>query len=341
MTGWGVERMPRTAIPASVGPTGVRVLMPPHSQGAERYVARRPGRTGHRWGLRVLVVGGLAGAAWLLTGAAAHAADRAPVPEGPSLGSGLLGAVVTGDNAPATVVRVLQAATRPLESDHRTHRHGTASLLDVPARVLSRPVGTLADTLSEVTPARTTGVDTALRGVDRVVRDLTGPLRLTGGPAKSPLVTAPLTKTLRPVAGLPHTAMPATTAHRDARRDVPIAAPGPMVSKGPALSARHPVLVGGFAPGRAVVRSATSAVAAPETARESTPGGGGSAPPQVHFGAISGLSTSGSGAQTEGGSAAFLPAAVAAGSMACRRLPIATGDRIRRYDAGAPTVSPD
>ena len=75
MTGLGVERM-RTAFPLpSVLPAGVSALMPPHIQGAERRTEHRARRT--RWGLRALVVGGLAGAAWLLTGAAAHAADRA------------------------------------------------------------------------------------------------------------------------------------------------------------------------------------------------------------------------------------------------------------------------
>src|SRR6201999_3868177 len=90
MTGWGVERPVRTAVPASpVAPTGVRTFMPPRSQGAEQRTERHAGR----WGLRALVIGGLAGAAWLLTGAAAHAADRVPAPESPSLGASLLGSV--------------------------------------------------------------------------------------------------------------------------------------------------------------------------------------------------------------------------------------------------------
>jgi hypothetical protein len=79
----------------------------------------------------------------------------------------------------------------------------------------------------------------------------------------------------------------------------------------------------------------------PETVRESTPGGDGPAPVQVHLGAVSGISTGGSGAPTEGGSAAFLPAAVAASSVAFHRLPIATDVEVRRHDAEAPTVSPD
>ena len=122
MTGRVVERDARTAnLSASVLSTGVSALMPPHSQGAERRRAHRAGRTGSRWGLRALVVGGLAGAAWLLTGAAAHAADRDPAVGGLSLGSSLIGSVVHGDDHTAPVVdRVLKAATKPLESDdHR------------------------------------------------------------------------------------------------------------------------------------------------------------------------------------------------------------------------------
>jgi hypothetical protein len=82
-------------------------------------------------------------------------------------------------------------------------------------------------------------------------------------------------------------------------------------------------------------------VADPETVRESTPGGDGPAPSQGHLGAISGISTSGSGAPTGGGSMAFLPAGVAASSTALHRLPIATDVEVRRHDAEAPTVSPD
>ncbi|WP_157411009.1 hypothetical protein [Actinoplanes rectilineatus] len=57
-------------------------LMPFHNQGTARSPERRAVLTGHRWVLRVLVVGGLAGAAWLLTGTTAQAADPAGVPVG-------------------------------------------------------------------------------------------------------------------------------------------------------------------------------------------------------------------------------------------------------------------
>ena len=336
MTGWGVERMPRTAVPASsVVPTGDSTLMPPHSQGAERRMERRAGR----WGLRALVIGGLAGAAWLLTGAAAHAADRDPAPEGSLLGSSLLGPVVDGDTAEPAVHRVLHAVARPLESEDTAHQHhGSASILDIPAR-------TLTSTLGETTRlhVRKTDADSALGGVDRVVRELTGPLRLTGGPGDSSpgAVNAPLTKDLRPVADLlPHAAMPAMTTQRPvaapvAHRSTPASSVTDVL---PMFRTAHPSTAGST-----VVRQHVVAQAAePEASvRETTPGGDGPAPLQVRLGAVSGVSTSGSGAPTEGGSAAFLPAAVAAGTMAFHRPPIATDVEVRRHDAGAPTVSPD
>src|SRR5882724_3764635 len=144
MTGQGVERTPRTAYPMpSVPPAGVSALMPPHIQGAERRTeSRAPGRRSTRWGLRALVIGGLAGAAWLLTGAAAHAADRADGPTGP-----LLGSVVDG-GAIAPVTGLLTAAAQPLETVTQAHRHHVVSdVLDVPRRVIARP----AETLTEVT----------------------------------------------------------------------------------------------------------------------------------------------------------------------------------------------
>ena len=157
MTGPGVECMPHTAYPMpSVSPAGISTLMPPHIQGAERRTESRARRT--RWGLRVLVVGGLAGAVWLLTGAAAHAADRADGPTGPLLGS------VVGGDATMPVTGLLRAAAQPLETVTPTHEHHVvASVLDVPRRVLTRP----AETLDEVTHGTIgTQVDIAFDTVD-------------------------------------------------------------------------------------------------------------------------------------------------------------------------------
>jgi hypothetical protein len=365
MTRWGVERTPRTTGPTGSGAsTGVSALMPPHSQGAERRTERHASRTGTRWGLRALVIGGLAGAAWLLTGAAAHAADRDPAPEGSLLGSSLSGSVVDGDTTHPAINRILHAVARPPEPDRTAHQHHTEPVLAVPARVLAQPVTTLTSTLGEAArPHQDIDTSTALGGFDRVVRELTGPLRLTDGPEDSSLapVSVPLTKHLRPVtdllphealsphATLPHAATPAMTAQRPTA-DAAVAAPRTTaVSSATVLAPVHSVPVAGHraahrhSTGNTVHRRhsmAEATVADPETARD-TPGGDGPAPLQVHLGAVSGISTNGSGTPTEGGSAAFLPAAVAAGTMAFHRLPIATDVEVRRHDVEAPTVSPD
>jgi len=306
-----------------------------------------------RWGLRALVIGGLAGAAWLLTGTVAQAADQDAGAAGPSL----LGSVVAGDIAQPTVTNVLQAAAQPLESGRSAHRHhGPVSLLPVPARALTA--------LSGAVPDRSTGATGA--SVVRVVRGITAPLRLAGGPADSPLapVTAPLVRTLRPVTGLlPHAVTPAVPAVRPfaapaahgARTQHPIAAPATprvrpastAVQTGPApgTATVADLSTVRYAPARARTathpHSASRAVAGPETVRETPYDGDGPAPLQVHLGAVGGLSTSGSGAPTEGGTAAFLPVSVAASSMAFHRLALPTDVEVRRSDAVAPTVSPD
>jgi hypothetical protein len=331
MTGWGVLRSTRTADPtSSTVPAGVAAHMPPHSQGAER-------RTG-RWGLRALVIGGLAGAAWLLTGAAAHAADRDPAPQGLPL----LGSVVDSDTVHPAVTGLLHAVTRPLESDSAAsaHRDPVSTILAVPAQVVSGPATTLTTTLGEATRGTsTTGSDTATGGVVRVVRDITGPLRLHDGSGVSPLapVSQPLTTATRHHTGsLPQAVEPAGTAPR------PVAAPVAHRATPVSTTATEFVPVA-HATGHITIRHAVAEAAEPDTIRENQPGGNGPAPTpmQVHFGAISGISTSGSGAPTEGGSAAFLPAAGAAGPMALHRKPRATHVEVRRLIAEAPTVSPD
>ena len=128
MTGLAVERLRRAASPSSPSSAEVSTPLPPHIQGAER---RRS-----RWGLRLLVVGGLAGAAWLLTGAAAHAADRSGEPDG-----SLFGAVVGGD-AIVPVSGLLTAAAQPLEAVPAHQHHVVADILEVPQRVLARPAET-------------------------------------------------------------------------------------------------------------------------------------------------------------------------------------------------------
>jgi hypothetical protein len=347
MTGWGVERTPRTAHrPSPVSPAGVSALMPPPSQGAERRKERHATRTGSRWGLRVLVIGGLAGAAWLLTGAAAHAADRDPAPEGSLLGSPLVGSVLHGGAARPMVSRVLQAAVRPLEPDHHVHeQHKIADRGSAPTLIVG--------TLTEVTNGMT---HSTVGEVTRVVRDLTAPIRLTGGPSDSRQiapVSAPVTKILRPATDLVPSAVGTTVAHeKPATHEKPAADEKSAADEKPATPeqpkgsgtkvAAGPTgtTVSQWRSGVTDRHHVTVEAAAPEAVR-AAPAGDGPAPPQVYFGAVNGIPAPGSGAPTEGSSAAFSPVAVGEQAVASHRLPLAAGVEARHHDAEAPTASPD
>src|SRR3954464_4197113 len=78
MTGSECQRS-SAARPPSGSPTGA-VPPPPPSQVEGR--TRRP--TGLRWGLRTVLVGGVAGVAWLPAGAAPHAAGHSTPAEAAS-----------------------------------------------------------------------------------------------------------------------------------------------------------------------------------------------------------------------------------------------------------------
>ncbi|MFI5893289.1 hypothetical protein ACIA5D_24595 [Actinoplanes sp. NPDC051513] len=361
MTGMGVERFARAAYPLpSVSPAAASAPLPPHIQGAER---RRS-----RWGLRLLVIGGLAGAAWLLTGAAAHAADRADEPDG-----SLLGAVIDGD-ATAPVTGLLTAAAQPPEAVPAHRHHVVADILDVPHRVLTRPV----EAISEVTHGHTgTTVDTTVGGVATVLREVAGPLRLTGGPDLAPQrIIATVTDAVvavpdaRPAGDGPQrpAVAPAQrptepTAQEGHGSTVPSAGPGagsgpapqglgfstPSAEPGVGSGTAHAVLRHAKAASHHLTHrgAARTAVTDWDTADEEWPSGDGpsgdgpAAPLQLHLGDVSGTPTTGSGTRTEGGSAAFLPAAIVSSAMACHPLPIVSDVEVRRHDAEAPTVSPD
>ncbi len=363
MTGRVVERDAHpTCRFASVRPTGVATLMPPHSQGAEQRKEHRAGRTGTRWGLRALVIGGLTGAAWLLTGAAAHAADRDPAGGGVSLGPSLIGSVVHGDDHSIPVVsRVLSAAVKPRES--RPHR-GHGSVVALPDKI----VGTLHQATHGSADA-----DSALGGVDGVVRELTAPLRPAGvavDTRKLVLVTdspepEPPRAGSAPATPVRHSAMRATgpgLSGTDAHAAADRSDPGPAQADETVAGQVGKVVDGGDKVptaerepdrrnlvGTTVTRQHTLAAdrhpvaitaAEPETVSD-TSGGDGPAPLRVRFGAANGVPASGPATATEGGSAAYLPAKVADSTVACHRLAITTDVEVRRHDAEAPTVSPD
>jgi hypothetical protein len=391
MTGSEVERTQRTASRrTSVPSVAATALMPTSRQTPEQRTGRHAGRTGSRWGLRTLVIGGLAGAAWLLTGAAAHAADRAvesgsgglsivsgglgnglashPLVNG--LGTGAVERNVSHLTAAKPVTHVLTAAAKP--SKQEDQRHGTRQLTSLVA-----PATQLVATV--------TGADDSTddAGVPGVVRQLTAPLRLAGGPVGAtriiPVTSAfasaatPLTRTLLPVSGLPLAVAPVTTAPGPAHAVMPTepvldttsaivpaginsesptgAASADRVVQPPAAPAAVGVTAGSDSAGSgqfsrniprrlaAADQRRTATTVRPVSAQQA-PDPREPAPLQVQFGAISGVSTSGSGSPTDGG-CAVVPAAIVASSVACRRLPIAKDVEVRRYDAESPTVSPD
>jgi hypothetical protein len=344
MAGWGVEREPRTVrLSASVVSTGVSPLMPPHSQGAERRREHRAGRTASRWGLRVLVVGGLTGVAWLLSGVAAQAADRDPPAEVRSLGSSLIGSVAQGgDQARPLVDRVLGAATTPSESGRR---HGLGPATALPARL----VGMLDEATHDSSAA-----DSALGGVDGVVRELTATLRPSGEAVHTRQPATDLPKGTAAPARHTGYEVSAADAHeadtdRTGAGDAVADRPDSGTVAGEGVPAAERTLDRPSAVGMTVARQqfiaadrppAAVRAAGPETVRD-TPGGDGPAPLRVHLGAANGIPASGPGTEADGGSAAFLPAKVADSTTAHHRLPIATDVDVRRFDAEAPTVSPD
>jgi hypothetical protein len=337
MTGPGAERAARVASPSpSVPPAGDPTPMPPHIQEAERRSGNRARHTGVRWGLRVLVVGGLAGAAWLLTGASAQAADRADGPDGSLLGS------VVGFDAIAPVSGLLQAAAQPLEHARPAyHEHDVvADLLDVPRQVLTRPAKTHVR-VAHHKPRTTVDVP---RDVDEVVDEVAAPIRPTGEAAPDP--EFPVEESPQLVADEP-VALPQEDEKSAPQETEPAISRAP-IRKAPAAgrSAVVPVKHGKTSSAPSAHRhhrTAHAVIAAPATEpRESTPGSDGPAAPlRLHLGDVSGTPTTGSGTPTEGGSAAFLPAAIASSTMAGHSAAVASDVEARRHDAEAPTVSPD
>jgi hypothetical protein len=341
-------------------PSDVSALMPPASQGAEQRPERHAGRTGFRWGLRALVVGGLAGAAWLLSGAAAHAADHASA------------AAATGGLAVLSPAQHVEPLVQGLGN-------GVAER-------------TVEPVVIRVTKARSTAdSDHAHPGVPGVVRVLTAPLRPTGGPVGATRITGvtravtatPLIRTVGRVTGLLHSAVPVAAGSAAGAPARPAGASGrvPATAARPAAHVRPAAAPAGSAPVIAPAREtgASSVVPFPAvgptagsedarttganaldtmrrfadadrhlaatTARPGSvrpaPGSPDPVPVRVQLGAVSGIPASGAGSPLEGGCAAIVPAAVAASSVACHRLPTATDVEVRRYDAESPTVSPD
>lgn len=339
MTGWGVEREQRPACrPPVVPPAGASALMPPPSQGAERQ-RRRTGRTGSPWGLRVLVVGGLAGAAWLLSGAAAQAADRDPA-------TGSLGAVVHDITpAPHGLTATRQSTEeqgKPSEADRlprtavQPSEFGDRPVPGAVTTIPKRLVGTAGDVISAAVPR-----------TDRVMPGLTAPVRLPGEAVPghtTPVAAAPEEDRPEPGQG---TSAPAAKPATAPTATAPVSADQPRAEKPVAAAPRgvrkhvtaEPAVARDTVEKTEVRHPDADSAATRGPVRE-TPDGDG--PVRVHLGTANGAPASGSGPTTDGGpSAAVLPPAITDSTTACRRLPIATEVEVRRHDAEAPTASPD
>lgn len=362
MPGWRVERTPRAASGSVLSAPGGSPLMPPQSQGAERRTERRAGRAGSRWVLRAIVVGGLAGAAWLLTGAAAYAAESDAEP----ISGSAFGIVLDDDVEPATdwfttnqdpvVDELLKAAVQPLESVPKTHHHVLTMLLDP------------ADEPAEEDRSRDDEPTIEAEPSGDALRTALAPLRSSSGDADDPEQHAAgegeaADLEAEPVAQAPDSTATGTLPSAAELLEHPavtgpaevVAAPAPVrvVASGNTRASRAPATgaTDGAAPARRAKVHSRSHVnrhapaarpVAPEAIREETPGGDGPAPARTNLGAVSGIPAgSGSGSNPEGGSSAVLPSGIANGPVACHRCPVAPDVDARRHDAEAPTVSPD
>jgi hypothetical protein len=347
MAGWEVERETRTACRPVIA-HGDSALMPSQSQGTERRPERRAGRAGSRWVLRALVVGGLAGAAWLLTGSAAHAADHEAEPSGSVLGSALHSVASVAGDEPA-VGELLKAAVQPLESAPKSHRRpAVTSILTAPERVLSGPVETLDEVVHDGTAIDAEPVGAVLRTVTALPRASGGTAGDRAGtePAETAAdrVTEPEPAEVMPAEAPVDVSPAAAPDGEPARAVVPAeqlaaVSDSTRASRAPAGDKRARYAEAGS---RSHVHRRVPAArpATPETIREGRPGDG-PEPVRMNLVAVSGIPASGPGASPEAGSAAVLPARIVNGAVDDHLRRPATDVEVRRHDAEAPTVSPD
>ncbi|MDQ0367790.1 hypothetical protein [Catenuloplanes indicus] len=307
-------------------------------------------RRGRRPVLRTLVISGIAGAAWLLSAAAAHAAEPETPTEAAHRGPGVLSLVndlgtgVVEERAPSLVGELLTPAALPM--DHLLG-NGISARTDtaMPARQPAEPNA----------PAHT--LRTLVTG-DGAEREPVASICLIGGPAGStnPALRHPAAASAGPagqdgsdpdpggpgidsvtafpdvVVPTPVTPLTGVTAASTAPTRVPAAA----VVTGMRLDSE---------PGRAA-RSAPAEPLPLRGARTGAPEQPPAAPLPIGpvkgtSGGTTGAPTGGSVVHTDGGSSAVSSAAVM-GTMGAASRPTAPADVVvPRRDAEAPTISPD
>lgn len=320
--------MPATVVP----PFGVSAVL----RSVNQVVADRRGR---RPVLRTLVVSGIAGAAWLLSAAAAHAAEPETPTEAAHRGPSVLALVndlgigVVEERAPSLVGELLTPAALPM--DHLLG-NGISARTDaaMPAR---QPAESDA-------PAPT--LRTLVTG-DGAEREPVAPIRLTGGPIGSTnpgvrdTATAPAGPTGR--GGSNPAGVDSATAFPDVVVPIPVT-PTTGVTAASTAPTRVPAaaVVTGTRLDPEPERAARSAPAEPLPLRGAHPGAR-EQPPAVPppMGGMTGAPTGGSVVNTDGGSSTVTSAAVM-GTMGAASRPTAPADVVvPRRDAEAPTISPD
>ncbi len=372
MTGSGVERRRAVPLSSSVPPAGAATSPPP-----SQVEGRSKRRTGLRWGLRTILVGGIAGAAWFISGAAAHAADHSTPAEAASGGLPVVSLVNGSGNGAVERPTTDAAAGSDSMTDSTSLLTGVAPTSDGTA-VLDALSDSVAEQVTSLTtrPARqpsgtakridhsiTDDLLAAGGGVDGIVRVLAAPFRLTDGPAGTQGLLSPVARYADPIVRSLRPAADPLTAAEPADADKPDAGLSAL-SFAPATS--HPLT------GSALLADGVPAEPIPAAEVAGIPASGGSllalqrfaaahlpdalitatamsempdrpepaAPLRAHLGAVSGAPSSGSGAPSDGG-LATVPSSVVDSAVAANRLPAATSVEVRRHDAEAPTVSPD
>lgn len=352
--------LPSSAIP----PFGVSAVLRSGDQSVADRRGRRPGRAALRLGLRTLVVGGIAGAAWLLSAAAAHAAEPETPTDAANRGLSVfslvsdLGTGVVEESAPSLVGELLTPAAEvdaALPLDHllgtgATARNDTSMPArqpveaDVPApsrtytpepaaplRLTGGPIGSMDSDARDAEPA---GSD-ALPGValSRGLGDLTIPVGTAAVPAEPSGFETDSTASSEqatdptPVTPIPGIAAASTTP---VRASASAAVTGTWLGPEPERAARP-----------APDAEPSPLVDARPDVPEQPPG---ALPPVSVTGAAGGASrapTGGSGITTDG-SSFTVDSAVVMGTMGAASRPAAPADVVvPRCDAEAPTVSPD
>ncbi|BAL85247.1 hypothetical protein AMIS_270 [Actinoplanes missouriensis 431] len=365
-------RGPRTACRSLSIPGGGSPLMPSPNQGAERRAERRAQNTGSRWAVRALVVGGLAGAAWLLTGTAAHAADHGGGPAGSPDGSASH-RVAPVSGGESTVRELLEAAVQPLEFRYTSqcHRRVVTSILATAERVLSGPVELPAEVIYDgiaidaypygaephrkPAPSRTSGGSADDRKRHRPAAHAADPV--TAPETRQPDAELPLSDATEPAAVSPVAMSPVAMSPVVGSPVAVSSVAGPSAAGGAqaaptsaSTSTKASRDTAGHTPARYAKAQSRSSVhrrvpaarpASPKTDREDAPVQNGPEPARMNLGTVSGIPANGSGSSPEVGPVAVLPPRVGNGAVDNHRFPFATDVVARRNDAVAPDVFPD